>query len=317
MILQFFDCTSALVHLERGDLDVAGLEVQKLLEETQRRSATALEASNNARTVNLLRERDQLAVAAGMIAVLRQQPTILIDAVTVDLADAMITAHTADAGAGTYAIDAALTHDLERYSRNWGGSGMAMCCTLADAAALVDHRRAGERLLPIVATVADRNVVLGMPPPVAFGWGSHYLGVCQLLVGAIDDAALSLADALEHNAAMGALPYVARTRLALARVALARDDGDGAVAHAVGGATTSPNGPGWPRCYGRPRRRWSRSVVRVRGLAAPEPQRRLCSPTSSGPPRGPRRRATKRGANRSTRTRHTCARWQSATAAGL
>jgi class 3 adenylate cyclase len=168
-----------------------------------------------------------------MIAVLRQQSTILMDAVTLDLADAMITAHTADAGAGAHAIDAALTHDLERYSRNWGGAGMAMCCTLADAAALVDHRRAGERLLPIVATVADRNVVLGMPPPVAFGWGSHYLGVCQLLVGAVDDAAQSLADALEHNAAMGALPFVARTRLALARVALARDDGDGAVAHAA------------------------------------------------------------------------------------
>jgi class 3 adenylate cyclase len=234
LVLQFNEPVKALVHLLRGELEQAEVVIQWFLQETQRRRATRdeLDPSNGARMLGLMRERDLIPLVAGVIADFRQRSMTLAGHATLDVIEAALAAHGDDRDAASGAFDVALAHDLEELSRDWGGNGMAFCCLLADGAFMIDHVEAAARLAPIVARVADRNVVHGMPPPASYGWGSYYVGVCQLVLGELDAADASLRDALERNTAMGARPFVARTLLARARLALARGDGNGALEHA-------------------------------------------------------------------------------------
>jgi hypothetical protein len=55
---------------------------------------------------------------------------------------------------------------------------------------------------------------------------SHYLGLLALTSGRWDDAAAHLEDAMEDQARLGAAPFHLRTRLAYARVLLARNTPD-------------------------------------------------------------------------------------------
>nr|MBA3653275.1 adenylate/guanylate cyclase domain-containing protein [Actinomycetota bacterium] len=230
--LRIVEPVNACISVLRGELDTGQAFVARWMDEAQRRgSASLLEPFMNAHLLTVLREQGQLDVALGFVKPLRAAEGAELEAVI-----ALAHAEMGRRPEAIDAIDAMLTQDLARAAGSWGGTGMALLCLLAEACALVGHERGAAALEPLMAATADRNVVVGMPPISAFGWGSYFVALCALTLGRLREAHDGLTDALAHNEAMGARPAVIRCRFHLARVELARGDGEAALDHLRVGA---------------------------------------------------------------------------------
>jgi class 3 adenylate cyclase len=243
-----------LLALFRGDLDDARRRWSASVEDAVRRGGFAFVApGSQAQALTLAREDGTVAGMAPFVESLLVGDDPLADLTTLRCVLALVQAEAGDVDASTATIDLVLGGDVETWAMAWGGNTIFSTCLLADAALLTGHRGAGVRLLPVLtASVADRNVVLGMPPVVALGWGTYFVGVCELLAGRPGAAVSLLTDAVARNTAMGARPATARAHLALAQALVEIGDGGGALRSATAAATIAAAG-GYPAVERRAR----------------------------------------------------------------
>jgi class 3 adenylate cyclase/tetratricopeptide (TPR) repeat protein len=95
---------------------------------------------------------------------------------------------------------------------------------LADACAILEDRRRGERVAMHLAPFAGRNAVLG-PAVLCSGAISRPLARLAALEGRTDDARRLFEEAITLNTAMGARPWLAHTQHEYARLLLASPAG--------------------------------------------------------------------------------------------
>lgn len=100
---------------------------------------------------------------------------------------------------------------------------LASLCELAQAAALLGDRRHARGIYLRLAPYAGRNVV-NARAAAGYGAAAHHLALLAELLGDDDRGAAHFEDALEHNARMGARPWLARTQLCFARLLRARGE---------------------------------------------------------------------------------------------
>jgi class 3 adenylate cyclase len=249
--LRFDEPVTACIATQRGDFDRAVAAVQAWLDEATRRGTTLRGPVIQMLQLTVLRERGVWELVLPALEQARRDlaPTDIEINAIVEATLALGFAELGRVDEALRAIDVVLSHDLATISRGWGGHGMAACCWLAEAAALVGHVDAADRLESIVAPTIDRNVVMGMPPVVALGWGGHYVGLCMLTVGRLDEAREHLSAALLAHETMGAWPIAARSRFHLARLEAAGGRTEAAVVHATEARTISASigMPVWER----------------------------------------------------------------------
>ena len=249
--LRFEEPVTACIATQRGAFDQAHAAIQAWVDEATRRGTTLGGLVIQVLQLNVLRERGLWERILPTVEQARRDLSLTDVEVNV-VVETTIAGGLAELGRideATRAIDVVLGHDLGTISRGWGGTGMAACCWLAEAAASVGHVRAARRLETIVAPAADRNVVMGMPPVAALGWGSYYLGLCQLTLGDLDEAREQLSLALLHHETMGAWPVASRTRYHLALLEAREGATDAAAVHAAEACTiaASIGMPLWER----------------------------------------------------------------------
>ena len=236
ILLHLGDPTNAVVALLRGDLVEADRLDRANAAEAGRRGATAAFAATlAARRSAIAREQDAGESMLPSMEVLRRSgfPSTggVLAPEVLDITVALVLAETGQSDRAEGIIDVVLASDLERLAKGWGGNEMGMMCLLVDALEVLGRRDGAERLGRIVEAVADRNVVVGMPPTFALGHGSYFSGVCDRLAGRTDRAATRLEEARRANEAMRAVTPLTRTHLALASLEIDRGDGNDALRH--------------------------------------------------------------------------------------
>jgi class 3 adenylate cyclase len=234
VMMRMVEPVAAGIHLLRGEFERAeALDTQLMAIATARGVAQQEQVAGivQGHGITLMRERGQFENGLVLLEALRQSPPPAVLAPPLDPVIALGYAETGRRDDALRLIDEILGRDLHGMSRSWGGIGMGLLCLLVEACALTDHVRGAAVLAPVVEPVGDCNVVLGMPPMVLNGWGSLYSGLCALLAGDLTRAGELVTEALAHNTAMQAWPAAARCRYHLARISIAREDGQLAIAH--------------------------------------------------------------------------------------
>jgi tetratricopeptide (TPR) repeat protein len=102
--------------------------------------------------------------------------------------------------------------------------GLAQLAQVCATIGAVEH---AAQLYDLLLPYAERNVLLGGPVTVYFGPVAHELGLLALLMGRVEDALAYFEQAARMETALGARPYLARTRFEQAGALLRRNaEGD-------------------------------------------------------------------------------------------
>ncbi len=233
--LRFHEPVLACIATQRGDFDKASAASQSWIDQASRRGTAVGGLLIQTLQIMVLRERGLWDLVLPVVELARQTtPATEVELITIlEATTALGLAELGRDDEAVRAIEVVLAHDLAAISRSWGGIGMAACCWLAEAAALTGHQRAASVLAPVLEPATDRNVVMGMPPIAALGWGAYYAGLCALTLGRLDEAREQLFAALLAHERMGAWPVAARTRFHLARLEAADASVEAAMLHAT------------------------------------------------------------------------------------
>jgi class 3 adenylate cyclase len=234
--LRIVEPVVAGIHLLRGERERAVELDDQLMAAAAARNRAGDEGVAGTVQVHglaLMRDRGDVESSIALLEAVRQMAPAGAPVADLDLLLALALAESGQQDGARRVIDEVLDRDLRALTKAWGGIGMAMVALLVEACALTDHARGAEVLDPLVAPLGDCNLVLGMPPLMQYGWGSAYPGLCAAVMGELDRADALLEEALRRNIAMRAGPAAARNRYHLARIAVARADGERALTYAA------------------------------------------------------------------------------------